>query len=411
MNLEALSDDELLLRTEAVHLEGQGVLARLLLHLVEIEDRRLELRRSYTSLFDFCCRKLRMADSEAYRRITAARLVRKFPALVGHIERGEMHLSTLVLLHHHLTGENFDALIAATSGKTKREVQTLLAARAPKPDVPSTIRELPTEAPQGTFDLAGLPAPPPRVEPLSATRHVVQFTVSTETRDKLEYARDLLRHANPSGDLGEVVDRALTLLVAKLEKEKLARADKPRAPKEPTKRTRTIPRWLERAVRERDGEQCTYVGANGERCPATTWLEIEHRDPYALGGAHTLENLCLLCRAHNQLRREEVFGTAIPKRAKAGSKAERTPTAPGGSAPPPLKTSDPQGPLVVADTRVDAHRLDPESFATATRGLVGMGFGQRDVLRALEKIATNHAPDAAPPIVDIIRKAIRILSA
>jgi hypothetical protein len=78
------------------------VLARLLVHLVEIENRRVELRRAYSSLFDFCRRKLGMSDSEAYRRITAARLVRRFPPLIGFVERGETHLSILVLLKHEV---------------------------------------------------------------------------------------------------------------------------------------------------------------------------------------------------------------------------------------------------------------------------------------------------------------------
>jgi hypothetical protein len=300
-----------------------------------------------------------------------------------------------VLLKHHLTADNFAELMAATRGKSKREVQTLLAARAPKPDVPSTIEALPATSPQSTIMVGGAaliteaptpPAPPPRVEPLSPQRHLVQFTVSTETRDKLERARDLLRHANPSGDLGDVVDRALTLLIAKLEKDKQGKTKKPKSPRAPTKRTRHIPKHIERAVWERDADRCTYVGPNGERCPSTTYLEIEHKTPFALGGENTLENLCLLCRAHNQLLREQIFGKDIP----------------GKSAPQ----------VVVADTCIlEAHRLDPTSRARAACGLVEMGFTQREVSRALETVEASHATDGPPPLVDVVREAIRILTA
>ena len=51
-----------------------------------------------------------------------------------------------------------------------------------------------------------------RLEPLSADRYKVQFTADQELKDKLDRARDLLRHANPSGDLGVIVNRALDLL-------------------------------------------------------------------------------------------------------------------------------------------------------------------------------------------------------
>jgi hypothetical protein len=406
MDLCELSDDDLVTRIEAIHLDGQRLLAKLLLHLVEIENRRLELRQSYSSLFDFCRRKLGMSDSEAYRRITAARLVRRFPPIVAFIERGEIHLSILVLLKHHLTRENFDELMAETRGKSKREVEAILARRAPKPDVPSAIRELPTESPQPALgfaaaDLPSLPSlpspPPPRVEQLSGQRHLVQFTVTTQTRTKLEHARDLLRHANPSGDLGEVVDRALTLLIAKLEKEKMAKTDRPKPPSKPKKRTRHIPADVRRQVWERDGERCAYVGPNGERCTATTYLEIEHRDPFALGGEHTLENLCVLCRAHNQWFRELHFGKDFPR----SKSADVTST-------PPPPTAVPA--IVMADTQVDAHRIPPVDRAQAVRGLAEMGFQQRDISRALDAIDQGHALEGPPSLVEVFREAIRILT-
>ncbi len=52
--------------------------------------------------------------------------------------------------------------------------------------------------------------------------------MSAELRAKLARASDLMRHANPSGDVATVVDRALDLLVAKLEKERFAKSTRPR---------------------------------------------------------------------------------------------------------------------------------------------------------------------------------------
>jgi hypothetical protein len=37
-------------------------------------------------------------------------------------------------------------------------------------------------------------------------------------------------------------------------------------------------------------------------------LTLEHRTPFALGGPPTLENLCLLCSAHNLEGARRVFG-------------------------------------------------------------------------------------------------------
>ena len=70
------------------------------------QERRLDLRAACSSMFDFCVRRLGMSEGAAYRRITAARLVRRFPCLLAVIERGELHLSTLVLLREHLNDTN-----------------------------------------------------------------------------------------------------------------------------------------------------------------------------------------------------------------------------------------------------------------------------------------------------------------
>src|SRR5439155_26186117 len=57
----------------------------------------------------------------------------------------------------------------------------------------------------------------------SRERYKVQFTASAELRQKLERATNLMRHGNPSGDLSAVVERAMDLLLAELEKQRLSK--------------------------------------------------------------------------------------------------------------------------------------------------------------------------------------------
>src|SRR6202030_4280698 len=103
MTLASLSDEQLLSSLSAVCFETRRLLGRLLVHLIEVEARRLDLRSACSSLFDFCQRRLGMSESEAVRRIDAARLVKRFPCLLAHIERGDIHLSALLLLRDHFT--------------------------------------------------------------------------------------------------------------------------------------------------------------------------------------------------------------------------------------------------------------------------------------------------------------------
>jgi len=56
--------------------------------------------------------------------------------------------------------------------------------------------------------------------------------------------------------------------------------------------------------------RCTFTTAAGHRCEARHLLEIHHDDPWARGGADTLDNLRLLCREHNHLLAERDYGTS-----------------------------------------------------------------------------------------------------
>jgi 5-methylcytosine-specific restriction endonuclease McrA len=146
----------------------------------------------------------------------------------------------------------------------------------------------------------------------------VQFTVSSETHDKLRRVQDLLRHTIPDGDPAAIFDHALTLLLAELSRTKLAATDRPRtngaiAPRH----SRHIPSAVKRNVWTRDGGQCAFRGERG-RCAETGFLEFHHVVPYADGGESSVANLELRCRAHNQYEADLWSGRALPLTAREG---------------------------------------------------------------------------------------------
>jgi len=73
MTLADLSNKELLLGLHALVGQGRIVLARMLAHLGEVEERRLNLQSACSSLFDFCVRRRQRGyESEmALRGLTA----------------------------------------------------------------------------------------------------------------------------------------------------------------------------------------------------------------------------------------------------------------------------------------------------------------------------------------------------
>jgi 5-methylcytosine-specific restriction endonuclease McrA len=152
----------------------------------------------------------------------------------------------------------------------------------------------------------------PRLTPLAPERYALQLTLPQRTHDKLLQAKALLGHAVPSGDLAEVLDRALDALIEKLERRKCSAASRPRAATPRRSRDpRHIPASIRREVWARDGGRCTFVSDTGHRCGERTRLEYDHVEPVVRGGRATVAGLRLRCRAHNQYEAELAFGTSF----------------------------------------------------------------------------------------------------
>ena len=393
--LGALSDEALLRGLNRVVVSGRRVLAELLAHLCEVENRRLHLDSGYPSMFAYCTGRLGLSEDEAYRRIEVARLARRAPMVFQLIAEGRLSLSAATLLKPHVLAPNLAELVQVVTDKSVQAARQALAALFPRPDVPDSLRKLPEPKPairpapaRSLFELeatrapdevtishsniardvdstpalqrtiieknveptpsaplrAPTAAPPatasrvPAPEPLAPGRYKISFTASGALKEKLELARDLMRHSVPGGDLATILGRALDLLVADLMKSRFgagARAKRSRRSNhvsqrkptpsehvkhsEPTSQpaplvtdqpptSETVPRAMRLALLERDGLRCTWRGPDGKRCTARAWLERDHKHPRSLGGATTLQNLRHLCRAHNRRAAEHIHG-------------------------------------------------------------------------------------------------------
>jgi hypothetical protein len=304
-------------------------------HLVEMERRRLYLRLSVSSLYSYCIERLGYGEDAALKRHRVAKLALRLPQVLDELRAGALHLTGLFLLSKHLTEDNAEALLGEARGKSRRQIEQLIARWFPRPDVLPSLTPVSPEVsgPAGTEQLLLGGGPPSgaralpgtcskpgqsaraHLEPLSPTRLRVEFTARAELYEKLERARELLSHALPSGDLGQLFERALDALIEQESRKrfgagKALEGTKPRKARKLKPGSRHVPAGIERAVWERDNSQCTFVGAEGRRCAERRFLTLEHRIPFALGGPPTLENLCLLCSSHNLENARQVFGEA-----------------------------------------------------------------------------------------------------
>lgn len=321
--------------------------AELVTLLAEFDRRQLYLADGCSSLFVFCTDVLHMSEASAYHRIHAARAARKWPVVLEHLRAGSITLGALGTLAPHLTAANCKDLLAEARHKSKRDVERIVARIRPRPDVPSVIRRLPAPAlssaampliaapvPSAALPLlqpgppstdtagqstqgaqpstepaavrtddppsawAALPPPRPIIAALSPERYKVQVTVDRETHDLLRLAQDLMRHSVPDGDPAVILNRALRLLVDTLLRNKAAITTRMARPRSVGEGSRTIPAHVRREVWTRDAGRCAFVGPRG-RCEARAFIEYHHVVPYARGGAASVDNIELRCRAHN----------------------------------------------------------------------------------------------------------------
>jgi hypothetical protein len=266
------TDAELISRLEHLVKADRTLEVKLLVHLGELDERKLYLERGYRSIYEYCRSALRMSDGEAYLRIKAAEVGRRFPLVLERLEAGAVHLSGIKLLARFLTADNHVMLLDRILGWSKRQIEVLVAELEPKSDVPARLRKLParrvaiqspllvpaTEVPSSThaslplsaatppwtaaqqialapeaapaLTIFALQSPQPRAstKPLSPGRFKLEVTLGQETHDQLERLQELLRHQNPSGDLASIIERAVSQLFEREMKRRFAQTKEPK---------------------------------------------------------------------------------------------------------------------------------------------------------------------------------------
>jgi hypothetical protein len=153
--ISRVTDSELVCRLERLVRADRRLSARLIVHLGELHERKLYRGRGYSSTFDYCQSALGMSEAEAYLRIQAAKVGRRFPLVLELLGEGGVNLTAIKLLAPHLTEDNHAQLLERVRGKKKRAIEALVAQLSPKPDVPERSRKLPnTRSPIAELMLA-----------------------------------------------------------------------------------------------------------------------------------------------------------------------------------------------------------------------------------------------------------------
>lgn len=351
-HLSRISDTNLLNNFSLMVRRERMATGEVIVHLAEIYRRRLYAKEGFSSLFAYIQVRYHYSGSAAYRRIQVARLSLQYPEVIRLLEAGKVNLQGLCLIEPHMTSKNGTKLIEQTIGKTKQEIEYLLAHTFQRVEkTQDKLRRLPVikkvipiqfnsprkEQSTAAAAVIGHPernAPPTKT--IEIRRVKLECVIDEAVANKLERAREVLRKKYPQGRFEDILNEALEALLEKKDPErKIKRAEKtPRSSRGVTMegrgmtsqarndrrkipastgmthsyKTRYIPQHIRRGIWKRDKGHCTFKSTDGRPCHERGNLEIDHIRPFSLGGGADLGNLRLLCATHNRYRAVKTFG-------------------------------------------------------------------------------------------------------
>ncbi|MEI8348457.1 MAG: hypothetical protein WCG27_13390 [Pseudomonadota bacterium] len=256
MNLKILTDEQLLKDTHAISKEEKHYSTLLLLHLEEIERRKLYCELSYSSLWDYVTLHLGYSRSEANTRISAMRLTRDCPDARQEISQGTLSLTSAGILWGHIKQEEKDTGMKFTLEQKKELVD--IAKSKSVVEVEKILNGKKTRTCK------------------------YKIEISEKTKMLLEEYKDLKGHHSDE----EIIALCLRDRIAAIKNERWHEQLKSPGP---TKRpkgifsqpSRYISAETKRQTLSRAGYQCEHVSHVGQRCQEKRFLEFDHRAPFS----------------------------------------------------------------------------------------------------------------------------------
>ncbi len=351
-----VSDEQLIFDLKKLVQKERTLIAQILEYLREVEHRKLYLARGYSSMFAFCTECLGYSEPEAQIRIQAMRLSRDVPEIQSQIASGELSLSVAALAQSAFRNENGRRaendlpplspwekkhIINELSGSTKQVAREKLAKTFGEPVKVKLTFEAEEDLLRDLDELKGLLAsqnysgdlgnlirimtknmlkqvrknkPVPELE-YDQNRSIAKLeNLSTTTLDEGPSNPPTQLSEDPShspAQLGEDPSQSPTQVSEDPNQSSVQFSEDPihspiaKQLKSNPKitRSRYIDAQTRRKVWQKSNARCTYVDPiTGRQCGSRHGLEIDHIHEFAKGGSNDLENLRLLCSAHNKFR-------------------------------------------------------------------------------------------------------------
>ena len=220
-HIKDILDNELVENLDSLVEKEGSTTVEILMHLTELDRRKLFVAFGYSSLFSYLNLRLKYSEGAAMRRIKASRCISEYPEVLELLKRREVNLTTICIFSSILTKENSRELLPLVINKSQAEVERIVSQYRPRGEVrdkmtPISIVLVKEEVPSKEEK---------KIEPLKKkedsesyrrsggeveTIEKVKFTFSAspEFKDKFEEVKRLLSGKYPKGASFEEVFEA-----------------------------------------------------------------------------------------------------------------------------------------------------------------------------------------------------------
>ncbi|KYG63664.1 hypothetical protein AZI86_12605 [Bdellovibrio bacteriovorus] len=192
MSLKFYSNQELIQRIEKLVRTERKITHLVLLHINEIETRKLHLDMGYDGMYSYLTKGLGFSDGAAYRRLQSARLLNQVPEVAEKIEAGTLNLSQLTQVQKCLTEASQKGVVVSAYQATR------ILEKIENKNGFETLKTLAAE-----FDIPAQSFT--KLTPQKDQSVRLEVTLSEQQFAELELARSLLSHVFPDGQWSDII--------------------------------------------------------------------------------------------------------------------------------------------------------------------------------------------------------------
>jgi hypothetical protein len=300
--LNYYSNTELNLRLMSLVHKEREMLTEIILHIQEISRRKVHLEMGFSSMFQYMTEHLKYSPGSAMRRLDAAKIAKESPEVLTDLQAGSLNLSQVSMVEQSvrhvqkttpqrsITKSDKLALLKELAGKTKSQSETLIAKAF---GVPSQTQTKTTHQADESV--------------------TITLNFSKKEWEEIEQMRELLSHATGGGMKETLLHVAKQVIKQKTQARKLKSSLSSQDPMrtahsaaeltESNSRLRVpVPARIKKEI-WRLYKGCQYKDPqSGRLCGSKHFPTIEHRQPVWAGGGNEIQNLTVLCAAHNTFR-------------------------------------------------------------------------------------------------------------